>query len=92
MKKGLIIFILSLFVVACPTYVYGQKKTSKSKTTKTTKKKGKKTKNEKPAIVLTELPYNSNDCLNAIDLKPDIAYGPTTVPNGGGTVMEIVRS
>ena len=92
MKKGLIILILSFFVVACPTYVYGQKKSTKAKTTKTTKKKGKKGKNDKPAVVLTELPYNSNDCLNAIELKPDIAYGPTNVPNGGGKVMEIVRS
>ena len=89
-----------LFMMPAPEMMAQSKgkakaKTSASakKTTKTTKgKKGKKGKGEeKPAPQVTELPYNSNDCLYAITLNPDVPYGPTNVPNGGGRVMEITR-
>lgn len=37
-----------------------------------------------------ELPYNSNDCMFAIQLQNDKPYGPTTMPMGAGRVQEIV--
>ena len=37
-----------------------------------------------------ELPYNSNDCMFAIQLQNDKPYGPTTMPMGGGRVQEVV--
>ena len=70
----------------------GKAKTSASSKGKKTSKKGKKGKGEEqPAVQFTELPYNSNDCLYAINLYPDVPYGPTNVPDGGGRVMEITR-
>lgn len=35
------------------------------------------------------LPYNSNDCLFAIELQPDVVYGPKDAPQGAGRVMDI---
>ena len=65
---------------------------SGSKTSKSTSKKGKKGKKqpEKPTVQLTQLPYNSNDCLFAIPLDVDQTYGPTTAPQGGGRLMEVM--
>ncbi len=99
-KLTILIALMLLFMMPAPEMMAQSKgkakaKTSASakKTTKTTKgKKGKKGKGEeKPAPQVTELPYNSNDCLYAITLNPDVPYGPTNVPNGGGRVMEITR-
>lgn len=63
-------------------------KTSKSKSKKG--KKGKKGQSDAPTIQLTQLPYNSNDCLFAIPLDVDQTYGPTTAPQGGGRLMEVM--
>ena len=63
-------------------------KTSKNK--KSTKKKGKKGKAEENTIQLTELPYNSNDCIFAVDLAVDQTFGPTVAPQGAGRVMEVM--
>ena len=105
MKQKIIIFIVMLvLVVPSVNEVFGQaKKTTLSQTTKKTStsstsskssknskgKKGKKSKKE--PIPEIELPYNSNDCLFAIELKADLAYGPAKSPQGGGRIMEIQR-
>lgn len=66
-----------------------KKKSGKAKTTQTTKKK-KAEAVAVPVVTDVELPYNSNDCLFAIPLQMDQAYGPTTAPDGGGRVQEVV--
>ncbi len=105
MKKKLVILIV-LFACIMPEFVIGQTKTpsatrnaaqSKSgnsapknnKNVKNTKGKKKPVKKEPTPEI--ELPYNSNDCLFAVELKPDIPFGPTTAPSGGGRIMEIQR-
>ncbi len=58
--------------------------------------KKKKPKKKAPAVPVApvvndiELPYNSNDCLFAIELQLDKPYGPTTAPDGGGRMLEVV--
>ncbi len=57
-------------------------------------KNNKGNKNTKPAKEtpnLVELPANSNDCLFAIELMPDVPYGPTNTPQGAGRIQEIMR-
>ena len=66
-----------------------KKKSGKAKTTQTTKKK-KEVAPAAPVATDVELPYNSNDCLFAIPLQIDKTYGPTTAPDGGGRVQEVV--
>lgn len=67
------------------------KTSSKSKNSKSAKgKKGKKNAVETPEIQETQLPYNCNDCIFAIPLNVDQAYGPTTAPQGAGRVMEVM--
>ncbi len=66
-----------------------KKKSGKAKTTQTTKKK-KAAAPPAPVVTDIELPYNSNDCLFAIPLQMDQTYGPTTAPDGGGRVQEVV--
>ena len=66
----------------------GKKGTKTSQTSK--KKKGKQTEAAAPAPKNDNaLPYNSNDCLFAIELQPDVAYGPTSAPEGAGRVMDV---
>lgn len=58
------------------------------------KNKNKGKQQNKPTKVepeYTQLPANSNDCLFAIELNPDVAYGPTTPPKDAGRLMEITR-
>jgi len=68
----------------------GSKK--KAQTTATTKKGSKKKKkDDAPAAPTTiALPANSNDCLFAIPLQMDKAYGPTSSPDGAGRIQEVV--
>lgn len=67
------------------------KSTAKSKTNSNKKKKnGKKKVEEPPVDSGVDLPYNSNDALFAIELQPDVPFGPTKAPVGGGRVMEIM--
>ena len=82
-----------LMALLCCTVLVGmgtdvQAQTKKKKTTTTTKKKVEAPKPPEPKDV--ELPYNSNDCLFAIDLPLDHPYGPTTAPDGGGRMLEVV--
>lgn len=99
--KRFFIALLALTLVFGVCDVQAQSKSKKgAKTTKTTKKsssskstKGKKGKNkgaEEPEIQEIKLPYNSNDCIFAIPLNVDQAYGPTTAPQGAGRVMEVM--
>ena len=66
-------------------------KTSKSSKDKKSKsnKKGKKGA-EQSTIQLTQLPYNSGDCIFAIPINVDQTYGPTTAPQGAGRIMEVM--
>ena len=103
MKQKIIIFIVMLaLIMPIANVTFGQtkkastsqssKKTSSksSKNTKSTKgKKGKKKKKE--PVPEIELPYNSNDCLFAVELNADVAFGPAKSPQGGGRIMEIQR-
>lgn len=59
---------------------------NKSKTNK-----GKNAKPVKQEPVNVELPANSNDCLFAIELMPDVPFGPTQAPQGAGRIQEIMR-
>ena len=63
-------------------------KSSKDKKSKTNKK-GKKGA-EEPTLNLTQLPYNSSDCIFAIPINVDQTYGPTTAPQGAGRIMEVM--
>ena len=95
--KRLLTVLLAGLLVCSFCEVQAQTKTSKSKTTqsssksKKNKKKG-KNKEPEPAPVSNDipLPYNSNDCLFAIELKPDVEFGPTVAPVGGGRIMEVM--
>ncbi len=82
-----------LMALLCCTLTLGvtadvQAQTTKKKKTTTTKKKVEAPKAPEQKDI--ELPYNSNDCLFAIDLPLDHAYGPTTAPDGGGRMLEVV--
>lgn len=90
--KRLFIALLACTLILGYNDVQAQSKSkSKSKTSKSSSnknKKGKKGKPEVETVQLTQLPFNSNDCLFAIDLNVDQTYGPTTAPQGAGRIME----
>lgn len=89
--KRFLIALLACTLIFGYCDVQAQSKTkSTSKTSKSKSKKGKKGKPEPPTVQLTQLPYNSNDCLFAINLDVDQTYGPTTAPQGGGRLMEVM--
>lgn len=91
MNKSIAI-LLSLIISLSLSDLQAQSKNPTSKgsgNTTTIKKKGKKPVEEKPAIQTVELPYNSNDALFAINLQPDLVYGPTSAPSGAGRLLEI---
>ena len=56
----------------------------------TKKKLTKKPVATKPKPVEVPLPENSNDCLFAIELQPDIVFGPTEAPQGGGRIQDVM--
>jgi outer membrane protein OmpA-like peptidoglycan-associated protein len=86
MKNRVIITILALLVAFGA--VDAQAQNRNKKTNKTTKNNKTQVKNEPENL---QLPANSNDCLFAIELQPDVAYGPTTAPQGAGRQLEVVR-
>lgn len=56
--------------------------------------KNSKKKNAKPVKPVQEniaLPANSNDCLFAIEIQPDVPFGPTDAPQGAGRQLEVMR-
>ena len=85
--------IKRLFVaILCCTLLFGvtdnvqaQKTKGKAKTTQ----KKKPVAPPAPEVKDIELPYNSNDCIFAIELQLDQPYGPTTAPDGGGRMQEV---
>ena len=58
---------------------------------KTKSNKGNKNAPTKTAPEVVQLPSNSNDCLFAIELMPDVPFGPTSAPQGAGRIQEIMR-
>ena len=92
MKRIFVALLAVALVVGAAGDVQAQnkkkKKSGKAKTTQTTKKKAAAP--VVPVVTDIELPYNSNDCLFAIPLQMDQTYGPTTPPDGGGRVQEVV--
>lgn len=86
MKRFLIYLLSCLLFVGMADNLQAQKKGG----AKGKKGKGKKeVVEEKPA---QQLPYNSNDCLFAVQLQQDVVYGPTSAPKGAGRLMEIQAS
>lgn len=79
--KQLAIILTAFLVLFAQNDAFAQKKGSKKKTTAPVA----------PVVEKVQLPYNSNDCLFPIDLKADIAYGPTSAPDGAGHVQEVMR-
>ena len=87
MKSKIFIPFVALALILSAANVQAQNKNktgNKGKTAKPTKP----VKQEPEKI---ELPANSNDCLFAIQLQPDVPYGPTTAPQGAGRIQEIMR-
>lgn len=83
MKRKIFIALLSVALVAMTFDAQGQS-TRKSQ-------KGKQNKPTKVEPENTPLPANSNDCLFAVELQPDVPFGPTTAPQGAGRIQEIMR-
>lgn len=94
--KRFFVILMAFLLCASVVDVQAQNRSGRGKTTKTTtskknkknKKKGKE--EEVPVDTGIDLPYNSNDALFAIELQPDVPFGPTKAPVGGGRVMEIM--
>ncbi len=91
--KRFITVLLACTLLLCAYDVQAQSKSGKStKTSASSKKgKGKNVPEVKPTPTEVSLPYNSNDCIFAIDLPVDVAYGPTTAPKGAGRVQDVMR-
>ena len=83
MKTKITLSLLAIALILSAGDVQGQNKGKNSK--------GKNTKPVAQTPANIELPANSNDCLFAIELMPDVAYGPTTAPQGAGRIQEIMR-
>ncbi len=80
-----------MFALAVAAFVFGA--VNAQAQNKNTNKNNNKNKNktEKKEPVGVELPANSNDCLFAIELSPDVPFGPTVAPQGGGRIQEVIR-
>lgn len=82
MNRRIFISLIALALVLGGNSMQAQnKKTTNGKNNKPTK--------TEPTLVT--LPNNSNDCLFAIELQPDVSYGPTSAPQGAGRIQEIMR-
>ncbi len=93
--KRLFTLLLVGALLMCAYDVQAQSKSSSGKKTTKTTKSGKNDKKKNPAggkpkPVEVELPANSNDCIFAIQLEPDVAFGPTTAPKGGGRIQDVM--
>ena len=83
MKSHIALSLLAIALIFSAGNVQGQNKGNNAKG-----------KNNKPAakeIPTVALPANSNDCLFAIELQPDVPFGPTSAPQGAGRIQEIMR-
>ena len=83
MKKKFFIPVVVLALIMCAGNAEAQNKNKANKNKPT-----KPVKQEAPSV---QLPANSNDCLFAIELMPDVPYGPTSAPQGAGRIQEIMR-
>lgn len=84
---------LLLFGVATESAAQANRRPARKKPAAAAPAKKAKPKKEAPVEQKSneiELPYNSNDCMFAIQLQNDKPYGPTTMPMGAGRVQEIV--
>ena len=88
MKRIFPLLLCGVLVFGMAGSVQAQSKKTSSKGKTTTAKKKKPVAPPAPKVV--ELPYGSNDCLFAIPLELDKEYGPTTAPDGGGRVQEVM--
>lgn len=91
--KRLITFFIVCAILFGAVDMQAQNKTTGKKTTtskSTSKKKNKKGVPEKPKPMEIELPYNSSDCIFALQLQPDVAFGPTTAPRGAGRIQDVM--
>ena len=90
--KRFIAALLACSLLFCAYNMEAQSKSGKSTKTASSKGgKGKKVQEAPPAPTEVVLPYNSNDCIFAIDLPVDVAYGPTSAPKGAGRVQDVMR-
>lgn len=95
--KRFFVVLMAFLLCAGVVDAQAQNRSGRSaKTSKTKKDSGKKKKKdgkaapEAPVETGVDIPYNSNDALFAIELQPDVVFGPTKAPVGGGRVMEIM--
>lgn len=87
MKHKLIFLLVAAVMLAGAVDIQAQNRGTKSK-------KNNKNNKNKPVpqkVENLELPAQSNDCLFAIELMPDVTYGPTTAPQGAGRIQEVMR-
>ncbi|MCR4828136.1 MAG: OmpA family protein [Bacteroidales bacterium] len=90
MKRMFCLLILATALIVSAADGYAQNKNTQNQNRSN---KGKNAKNtpQKTEPVNIQLPAYSNDCLFAIELQPDVEYGPTTAPQGAGRIQEIMR-
>lgn len=90
MKRIAIALITCLLLVGmCDLQAQNKTPGKKPTSSKSSKSKSKVPTKPKPQEV--QLPSNSNDCIFAIELQPDVAFGPTTAPVGAGRVQDVMR-
>lgn len=84
MKRNILIALAAVVFLAGALNAQAQN----NKNNKNKKQNTKPVKTEPESV---QLPAYSNDCLFAIELDPDVPYGPTTAPQGAGRIQEIMR-
>lgn len=87
MKRFFILLVIGA-LLGCAYDAQAQNKPSSGKKSTKTSKNKKPTPKPKPQEV--ELPANSGDCIFAIELQPDIQFGPTVAPKGGGRIQDVM--
>lgn len=99
-KPLLLALLACTIVLGTAPDIQAQNKKKTTRSAQTSKKGSKKSKKTGSTVKATApktvepqevtLPYNSNDCLFAINLPLDKPFGPTTPPDGSGRIMEVV--
>ena len=84
MTKRFIFSLIAIALIFSTTDLQAQNKGKNST------KKGKTTKTVKEDENNIQLPVNSNDCLFAIEIQPDVPFGPTSAPQGAGRQLEVM--
>lgn len=83
MRRQVYTIVAAMVLIFSAATANAQNRNTRTKTTKTT--------TQKVEPDPTQLPPASSDCLFAIELSPDVPYGPTTAPQGAGRIQEIMR-